>query len=169
MLSVTRPGPGFRAPCRSCLFPSDGFGDGSAVVSTIHKLALHLPEMEVLIHQPGQSLRFPRPQGGGCIPALFPFSMELLLLEPAASCDFMMHRQPQAPHLWLCSPCQGLEEESGRWDLVSWKRYISLALWTLCSFSTVRSLLLLGSAVTVPHSRLNGSSTGASPLPCAHW
>lgn len=105
MLLVIRPVPECRRPCKSCLSPSNESLVGPTLVSIIHKLALHLIEMEGLIHQPGQSLKFFWLQDRGRIPALFPFSVEVLLSGPAASCVFMRHRQPQAPRPWLCSPC----------------------------------------------------------------
>lgn len=86
-----------RRPYKSCLSPSDESLVGPTLVPTIHKLALHLIEMEGLIHQPGQSLKFFWLQDRGYIPALFPFSMEILLSGPAAFCVFMRQGQPQAP------------------------------------------------------------------------
>lgn len=104
---VLRTVPGCRRPCKSHLSPSDESLVGPTLVSTIHKLALHLIEMEGLIHQSGRSLRFCWPQGRGYMPAPFPFPMEILQSGPAAACVFMRHRQPEAPWLWLCSPCLG--------------------------------------------------------------
>lgn len=50
MSLVTRPGSGFRGPCKSRLSPSDGLLNESTLVSTIHKLALRFTEMQVLTH-----------------------------------------------------------------------------------------------------------------------
>lgn len=175
MLLVIRPVPGCRCPCKSCLSSSDESSVGPTLVPTIHKLALHLIEMEGLIHQPGQSLKFSWLQDRGYIPALFPFSMEILLSGPAASCVFMRHRQPQAatgPTAVALFSMLGLgrRKPAVRPRVLEEARLVGSAdarLLQACWAPSAASLPPL--PCTCGSNRTPQAAQPASPLPCTHW
>lgn len=138
---------GFRSPCKSRLSPSHGLLNGSALVSTIHKLALHLTEMQVLIHQPGQSLRFPGPQCGGCVSLFYIFHVAS---SARASCLLCL-RDAQAA-TGLTSVALFSVSGPGKVPLLCSVDALFLqACWAPSAASR-----FWGHAVTVPHSGLNG-------------